>query len=82
MNKKEYGELGYIDFSKLWIVLQKKGLNKQFLRDNGIHTNTISKLVKNENISCEILAKLCFLLKCDLKDICCYNRPEKTTEKS
>ncbi len=62
IEKKPYGTNGFIDFSKLWSVLQEKGYNKRWLRKNGIHSNTISKLTKNENVTCEVIANICRLL--------------------
>lgn len=59
-----YGENGYIDFSKLWTVMDKKELNKQWLKNNGIHSNTVAKLTKNENVTCEVICNLCRLLNC------------------
>lgn len=59
-----YGENGYIDFSKLWAVMDKKELNKQWLKNNGIHSNTVAKLTKNENVTCEVICNLCRLLNC------------------
>lgn len=70
-----YGDNGIIDFKNLWVTLEKKGKNKSYLRENGIHSNTIQKLVKNENVTCDVLARLCSLLGCDLKDICDYKKP-------
>ena len=43
-----YGENGRIEFNKLWNLMNKKELNKQWLKNNGIHSNTISKLTKNK----------------------------------
>lgn len=70
-----YGDNGIIDFKNLWVTLEKKGKNKSYLRENGIHSNTIQKLVKNENVTCEVLARLCSLLGCDLSDICDFKKP-------
>lgn len=70
-----YGENGIIDFKNLWVTLEKKGKNKNYLRENGVHSNTIQKLIKNENVTCDVLARLCLLLDCDLKDICDYKKP-------
>ena len=63
-----YGENGYIDFSGLWKLLEKKELNKQWLKNNGIHSNTFAKLVKNENVTCEVICNICRLLNCQPKD--------------
>ena len=67
-----YGDNGYIDFSKLWEVMEKKKLNKEFLRKTGIHANTVQKLVKNQNVPCEVIATLCALLKCQPGQIMRY----------
>ena len=75
INKIEYGSMGVIDFNKLWKYMEVNGYNKTYLRNNGIHANTISKLVNNQNISCEVLARLCYILKCDLDEICSYKKP-------
>lgn len=44
--------------------MDKKGLKKQWLIDNGIHRATVYKLVKNENVTCEVICNLCKLLRC------------------
>ena len=67
-----YGENGRIEFNKLWNHMNKKDLNKQWLKNNGIHSNTISKLTKNENVTCEVLCNLCRLLNCQPGDIMEY----------
>ena len=61
--------MSYIDYSKLWDLLQKKGLNKKYLRDSGIHANTVAKLVKNENVTTDIITRICDILDCDIFDI-------------
>ena len=67
-----YGENGYIDFSKLWVLMNKKDLNKQWLKNNGIHSNTVAKLTKNENVTCEVICNLCRLLNCQPGEIMEY----------
>lgn len=68
----DYGENGYIDFSKLWPLMVDKGRNKQWLRNNGLHANTVAKLTKNENVTCEVICNLCKLLECQPGDIMEY----------
>lgn len=77
-NKTSYGEHGYMDFENLWKILKVRGYNKQWLRNNGIHSNTIAKLTKNENVTCEVLANLCYLLHCQPWDIMEYKRNNDT----
>lgn len=74
MQKKPYGTNGYIDFSKLWVLLERKDINKRWLRNNGIHSNTIAKLSKNENVTCEVIAHLCSLLDCQTYEILEYRK--------
>lgn len=69
-----YGENGYIDFSQLWTVMEKKELNKQWLKNNGIHSNTVAKLTKNENVTCEVICNLCRLLNVQPGQIMEYKR--------
>lgn len=76
-DKEPYGARGYMDFSRLWELMDRKGVNKTTLRDNGIHSNTVSKLVKNENVTCEVLARLCDLLSCQPWEIMEYKKNTK-----
>ena len=68
----DYGKNGIIDFTPMWEMMKKKKIKKQFLRDNGIHQNTILKLSKNENVTTEVIANLCYLLKCQPHNIMKY----------
>ena len=52
--------------------MEKKELNKQWLKNNGIHSNTVAKLTKNENVTCEVICNLCKLLNCQPGQIMCY----------
>ena len=57
-------------YKKLWKLLIDKNLKKTDLRTmTGISTTTLAKLGKDENVSTEILAKICFALSCDVGDI-------------
>ena len=69
-----YGDNGRIDFPNLWDLMQKKNVNKNWLRTNGIHSNTIAKLSKNENVTCEVICNLCNLLECQPGDIMKYKK--------
>lgn len=73
-NKLPYGYNGFMDFSKLWKALELRGKNKQWLKSNGIHSNTVAKLSKNENVTCEVLANICSLLDCQPWDIMEYRK--------
>lgn len=73
-NKLPYGSNGFMDFSKLWKALELRGKNKQWLKTNGIHSNTVAKLSKNENVTCEVLVNICSLLDCQPWDIMEYRK--------
>lgn len=59
-----------ISYKKLWHLLIDRGLNKQDLRRmTGISTASIAKLGKGENITTDILVKICEALECDVTEI-------------
>jgi len=59
-----------LSYNKLWKLLIDKKMNKQDLRRvSGISTASIAKLGKGENITTDILIKICEALNCDITDI-------------
>lgn len=76
MRSEEYGKMNY---DKLWSVLERKKLNKQFLLNHGLNKSTIYKLVRNDTITTETICKLCFLLNCKPQQIMEYIPPEPDT---
>lgn len=66
-----YGELGMnVSYKKLWKLLIDKNMIKKQLREQaGLTTNVIAKLGKDENVSTEVLCKICKALNCGLEDI-------------
>lgn len=59
-----------ISYDKLWKLLIDKKMNKQDLRvAAGISTTSMAKLGKGENITTDILLKICRALSCDIADI-------------
>lgn len=77
IKKVPYGTNGIIEFSRLWELLNQKGYNKQWLKNHGIHSNTVAKLTKNENVTCEVLANLCNLLNCQPEEIMEYRKNDE-----
>ena len=60
----------YISYNKLWKLLIDKNMNKQDLREaSGISSASIAKLGKGDNITTEVLLRICTALKCDISDI-------------
>lgn len=59
-----------ISYNKLWKILIDKDMNKQDLRNlAGISSASIAKLGKGDNISTDILLKICVVLDCRIEDI-------------
>lgn len=59
-----------ISYKKLWKLLIDKDMTKIDLKDAaGISTGTLAKLGKNENVTTDVLVKVCKTLDCDIADI-------------
>lgn len=70
-----------VSYKKLWKLLIDKDMKKKDLRSlTGVSTTTMSRLAKDENVSTEILAKICAALNCDVGDIMEFV-PESKEEK-
>lgn len=58
------------NYNKLWKLLIDKGLKKKDLqRMAGLSSSSIAKLSKNENVTTDILVRICQVLSCDISDI-------------
>ena len=56
--------------NKLWKLLIDKQMKKSDLRKKaGISSSSLAKLTKDENVTTEVLTKICRELKCDVADI-------------
>ena len=59
-----------VSFKKLWKMLIDKDMKKKDLQASaGISWASVTKLSKNENVSMEVLMKVCKTLNCDIGDI-------------
>jgi DNA-binding Xre family transcriptional regulator len=59
-----------INYNKLWKLLIDKKMNKKDLRlATGVSTAVIAKLGKGENVTTDILLRICDVLDCDITDI-------------
>lgn len=57
-------------YKKLWKLLIDREMTRSELRKlSGISSVSLAKLGKNENVTTEILAKVCRALNCDIGDI-------------
>ena len=60
-------------YNKLWKLLIDKNMTKSELtKAIGISSSTMAKMGKNENVSLEVIDKICDLLECDINDILEY----------
>lgn len=59
-----------VSYKKLWKLLIDKDMKKKDLQAAaGISWASVTKLSKGENVSMEVLMKVCAALKCDIGDI-------------
>ena len=59
-----------ISYNKLWKLLIDKRMNKKDLRlAAGVSTAVIAKLGKGDNVTTDVLLKICNVLNCDIADI-------------
>ena len=59
-----------ISYNKLWKRMIDCGMNKTQLREKaGVSTNVIAKLGKGENVTTDVLVKICTALNCGIDDI-------------
>lgn len=68
-----------ISFSKLLPLLESKGLNKHYLRKNGINPNMLNQLLETGDTGTKTINKLCRLLECQPGEIMEYI-PDETGE--
>ena len=67
---KHNGEIMEASYKKLWKLLIDRDMSKTDLRlKAGISTMALAKLGKNENVSMDVLKKVCKALECNIGDI-------------
>ena len=60
-----------MSYNKLWKLLIDRGMNKSQLRAaSKISSSSLAKLGKGENVTTEVLLKICGALNCQIDDIC------------
>ena len=60
----------YMSYNKLWKLLIDRNMKKSDLRKiAGISSSSLAKLGKNQNVTTDVLLKICNTLKCDISDI-------------
>lgn len=59
-----------VSYNKLWKLLIDKNMKKKELgQAAGISNSLIAKLGKNENVTVDVLVKICTALDCQIDDI-------------
>ena len=59
-----------VSYNKLFKLLIDKELKKtEFAKEVGISSNTLAKLSRNENVSMDIIVRICRKLNCSVDDI-------------
>ena len=59
-----------VSYKKLWKLLIDKDMKRKDLREaTGISKASMAKLSKNENLTTDVLLRICDALKCDISDI-------------
>lgn len=72
-----------VSYKRLWKLLIDKDMKKKDLRvATGISSASMAKLTKNENITTDVLVRICNALGCDLSDIMELESDVSTAEKS
>ena len=59
-----------VSYNKLWkLMIDRKLMKKDLTAMAGISTNAMAKMGKEENVSTEVLGKICSALNCRIEDI-------------
>lgn len=65
----------YINYDRLWKLLIDKKMNRQDLRKmTGLSSTTIAKLGRGDNVTTDVLIKICEALGCELEEIMELNK--------
>lgn len=64
-------------YNRLWKLLIDKGLNRQKLKEmSGISSASVAKLGKGQNVTTDVLLKICNALDCNVEDIMEFKKDE------
>lgn len=59
-----------ISYRPLWVILAQRSMTKKDLRAiSGISTASLAKLGKGENMTTDVLLKICDALNCNINEI-------------
>ena len=70
-----------VSYKQLFKLLIDKDMKKtEFAKKIGIGQNTLAKLSKNENVSMDVLIKICEGLDCRIEDIVEFVKEDKESQ--
>ena len=59
-----------MSYNKLWKLLIDKNMKKSDLRKiAGVSSSSLAKLSKGENVTTDVIYKICYVLDCNVQDI-------------
>lgn len=59
-----------ISYRPLWVMLAQRNMTKKELREkSGISTASLAKLGKGDNLTTDVLLKICEALNCNINEI-------------
>lgn len=71
-----------VSYNKLWKLLIDKNMKKKELAQlAGISNSLLSKMKKNENVTVDVLIKICSALNCNIEDIMEINKDNSNKER-
>lgn len=60
-------------YNKLWkLLIDKKMTKVELTKAVGMSSSTMAKMGKDENVSLEVIDKICRVLDCDINDVLEY----------
>ncbi len=64
-----------VSYKKLWKLLIDKDMNKTDLRKlTGISSFTVAKMTRGEDVSLDVLKRICDVLDCNIGDVVDFER--------
>lgn len=65
-------------YKPLWkLLIDKEMTKKQLMEQTGISKSTMDKMGRGENVSMDIIGRLCDYFQCDIEEIITYVSKEK-----
>ena len=70
-----------VSYNGLWkLLIDKNMYKKDLVAKLGISSATMAKMGRGENVSMEILQKICEFMDCNIGDIVSFEKEEKTAK--